>query len=112
VAPDYGSYRLVTRDGEERSGLLVGESPDSVVFRRPNLPDEVVPRERIGSLGPTGKSLMPDGFESVIPPERIADLFAFLADPSPELLEAAEAANGLGTGSGVPRPEAKRSTER
>ena len=90
VTPEYVSYALVTRDGEEWTGLLAAEGPTSVTLRRASLPDEIVARDRIVSLRATGKSLMPDGFETVIPPEHIADLMAFLSDPSPELLAKAE----------------------
>jgi hypothetical protein len=38
-------------------------------------------RDDIETFATTGRSLMPEGFEKAIPPERMADLLAFLARP-------------------------------
>lgn len=43
-------------------------------------------RDEIDEFATTGRSLMPEGFEKAIPPERMTDLLAFLATtgkPSP-----------------------------
>lgn len=86
VAPDYLAYVVTTQDGEELSGLLVSETPAGITLRRPNLADETIPRARIRSVRASEKSLMPEGFETLIAVERLPDLLAFLADPVPDLL--------------------------
>ena len=86
VAPDFRAYVVVTRGGEEWSGLLIRETPSDITLRRPNLPDETIPRSGIMTIQASEKSLMPEGFENLIPIERIADLLAFLANPRAELL--------------------------
>lgn len=83
VAPDFAAYTIVLTDGEALSGLVVVENENSVTLRRPNEPDAVIPRARIRELKAEGKSLMPDGLEEGLRPQDLADLLAYLVQPTP-----------------------------
>ena len=86
VSPDYLSYTLETTDGEAFSGMIVNESGNHVTMRRPQQPDELVPRSRIKALRADGRTLMPDGLELGWTPQDFADLLAFIRSPDPGLL--------------------------
>ena len=81
VAPDFINYQVATIAGEILNGLLVTEDAASVVLRRPNLPDERIPRSSVKEVRATGQSLMPDGLEVNLSPEDIAGLLEFLGRP-------------------------------
>ncbi len=86
VSPDYLAYTLVTTDGQILSGLVANETPGSITLRRPDAPDEVIPRAGIEMLKVSGKSLMPDGFEQKLSAQDAADLLEFLRRPDAALL--------------------------
>lgn len=86
VAPDFINYQVSTIAGEILNGLLVTEDAASVVLRRPNLPDERIPRASLKEVRATGQSLMPDGLEVNLSPEEIAGLLEFLGHPDRALL--------------------------
>ena len=94
VSPDFLAYTLITHDGEVLSGLLAGETADSVTLRRAEGNDEIVPRSNIESLKAAGKSLMPDGFEQKLSVPDVADVIDFLIHPDAALLVAPDGASG------------------
>ena len=81
VNPEFISYSVITIDGETLTGLLISENRQNVTLRRPNVPDESIPRSRITRVQANQVSLMPDGLESGLTPEDLADLLEFLAKP-------------------------------
>jgi putative membrane-bound dehydrogenase-like protein len=89
LAPGYMGYTLVTTEGQILSGLLAGETSAGVSLRLGEGVESTVARERIETLAATGKSLMPEGFESKISIQEMADLLEFLRQPSREYLEQA-----------------------
>lgn len=90
VAPEYAAYEVIVADGEPILGLFASETETRMTIRRPGLPDENIPRSRVRSLRPTGKSLMPDGLESGLAVKDLADLLAFLRNPDGALVPASE----------------------
>ena len=78
VAPDFAAYTIILKDDEPLAGLIIAENESRVTLRRPNEPDAVVPRARIGEIRATGRSLMPDGLEEGMRLGDMADLLAFL----------------------------------
>jgi len=82
VSVDGRSYTLVTKEGVVYSGLIAGESATSVTLKKPGGILESVLRTDIEELRFTGKSLMPEGFEQLLPPADLANLIAFLKDAS------------------------------
>jgi len=80
VSVDGRSYVLITKDGVVSSGIIAGETATSVTLKKPGGILESVLRSDIEELRFTGKSLMPDGFEQLLPPADLANLIAFLKD--------------------------------
>jgi putative heme-binding domain-containing protein len=86
VSPDYVSYTLVTSGGETLSGFITTESSNRVTLRTAGETDETFVRSQIKEIGPDGKSLMPDGLETGLTHQDLADLLEFLQDPDSKLL--------------------------
>src|SRR5262249_55644647 len=73
-----------TTQGRTLTGLLAEETPAAVRLRRAEGLDDVIPRDEIEALRPTGRSLMPDGLEQVLDLQDVADLIAFLRSRAPD----------------------------
>ena len=86
VAADYVNYGVITDSGEVITGMIVADLPTGVTLRRPNLPDERIPREKIKALEASGRSLMPDGLEAGMSAADFSDLLSFLTHADPALL--------------------------
>lgn len=87
ISADFVSYVLVTQEGKTFEGLLISQTGDSVRLRRAQGEEIVVPVRAIEQLRASNKSLMPEGFEAKISPPAMADLLAFLRQPSRDLLQ-------------------------
>ena len=87
ISTDFVSYVLVTQEGKTFEGLLISQTGDSVRLRRAQGEEIVVPVRAIEQLRASNKSLMPEGFEAKISPHAMADLLAFLRQPSRDLLQ-------------------------
>ncbi|MCG8583416.1 MAG: hypothetical protein MI757_01730, partial [Pirellulales bacterium] len=74
----YESVIVATRDGEERSGILRGDSPDAVTLAVGPGFVERLPRSEIVEIRPGEVSLMPGGMEDALTRAELADLIAFL----------------------------------
>ncbi len=79
VAPNYLSWTAELKGGETLEGLLTRESTDSVTIRQAGGIDQTVPRTVIQSLQSDHRSLMPEGLESGLSMQDMADLLSFLA---------------------------------
>jgi putative membrane-bound dehydrogenase-like protein len=88
VAPDFTSYTITTTRDDTLTGLITSENANGIVLRRPNLPDETIPRSQIKQVQASGRSLMPDGLETGLTPESLAHLLEFLRQPDAKLLPA------------------------
>jgi putative membrane-bound dehydrogenase-like protein len=82
VAPNFVGYTVETRDGRTLDGIITDESAASLTLKRAEGLTETVLRRDIAQLSGSGLSLMPEGMESAITVEQMADLIAFLL-PSP-----------------------------
>jgi putative heme-binding domain-containing protein len=82
VAPNFLGYAVETKDGRTLDGLIADESATSLTLKRADGLSETVLRRDIAQLSGSGLSLMPEGLESAISAEQMADLIAFLL-PSP-----------------------------
>jgi putative membrane-bound dehydrogenase-like protein len=87
IAANFVSYVLVTQEGKSFEGLIVSQNADSVRLRRAQGEEIVVPLKSVEQLRASNKSLMPEGFETKVTPQAMADLLAFLRQPSRELLQ-------------------------
>ncbi|MBX7166650.1 MAG: c-type cytochrome [Pirellulales bacterium] len=86
LSPDFMSYQVITDDGRAFTGLLAADTPASIVLRRGEGLEDTIPRGKIETFERTGKSLMPEGLEQRLSLQDVADLFALLAGPRPELV--------------------------
>lgn len=82
VAPNFLGYTIETKDGRALDGLIADDSAASLTLKRAEGVTETVLRRDIARLSGSGLSLMPEGMESAVSIERMADLIAFLL-PSP-----------------------------
>ena len=79
VEGNFVQYTLATADGRTLNGLLASESKNAVELIDAEGKSQTVLREEIEELKASKKSLMPEGFEKQVTPDKIADLLAFLA---------------------------------
>jgi putative membrane-bound dehydrogenase-like protein len=74
----YEPVIVETRDGEQHSGILKGETPESVQLVEGAGVEERLARANILSMRPGAVSVMPEGLEQQLTREELADLVAFL----------------------------------
>jgi putative membrane-bound dehydrogenase-like protein len=79
VESNFRTYQVLTLDGTVLSGMLAGESANSLRIVDAQGKAKLVLREDIEELTSSSKSLMPEGFESSISKTEMADLLSFLA---------------------------------
>ena len=78
VEPKYVAYIVQTKDGQTLSGVLGEETATSITFLQANVPPLQILRTDIVQLRSTGMSLMPDGLESGLSQQDLADLIAHI----------------------------------
>lgn len=78
VTPDYIEYLIEKTDGTVVSGALLNETDAALLLRRPDGTRESVGRRDIKAVRNSGLSVMPEGLESVISPQQMADLIGWL----------------------------------
>jgi len=77
----YMLYTATTHDGRSLAGLLVGEAGSSLTLLGLDGAEQTLLRRDLAALTATGRSLMPDGLESALDAQAMADLVAFIANP-------------------------------
>ncbi|MCO8124911.1 c-type cytochrome [Stieleria sp. TO1_6] len=82
VNPQYINYVVLTQDGRTLSGMLASENTASITLRRAESATDTLLRSDIERFHNSEKSIMPEGFEKSISPQSMADLIAFLMQPS------------------------------
>lgn len=78
VAPDYVSYIVETKTGEVHTGLVAGQSAASVTLRLPGGAEQMILRAEIESMRSSQLSLMPEGLDSQMTDQALADLIEYL----------------------------------
>ncbi|XZE22220.1 PVC-type heme-binding CxxCH protein [Pirellulaceae bacterium SH449] len=78
VESNFRTYQVLTADGIVLTGMLAGESANSIRLINSQGKEEQILREDIEELNASDKSLMPEGFEALITKQEMADLLAFL----------------------------------
>ena len=78
INPGFVAYTVETQDGESLSGLLTGETSESVTLLQAMELRTTLPRAQISKLESSGQSLMPEGLEAGKTPQDLRDLVAFL----------------------------------
>jgi putative heme-binding domain-containing protein len=83
VEPRFVSYIIDTKAGDTLTGLLTTESGNAITLLSPDGKSQQILRTDIKELRSTGLSLMPEGLESGLQPQDIADLIAFVQTAKP-----------------------------
>jgi putative heme-binding domain-containing protein len=78
VNPQYLNYVLLTDDGRSVTGMIVAENANSITLRRAESAEDTILRSEIERLQSTGKSIMPEGMETAIDVQSMADLLSYL----------------------------------
>ena len=78
VESQYVGFVIETKDGEIFSGIITDETDGTVTLRQANDLETVFYREQIREMYSSGLSLMPEGLETDMPLQFMADLLAFL----------------------------------
>ena len=82
VAPQYQTYVFEIENGTTLTGIIHEETPEEVTVRMPGGIDQTFPRKQVKSMKGLGQSLMPEGLETTLSVQEMADLLAYLAAPS------------------------------
>jgi len=80
VAPQYVAYLVETRDGQDVLGILAADTPASITVRQAYGKETIIQRSNIKRMTSQGKSLMPDGLETGMSVQDMADLITFIEE--------------------------------
>ena len=78
VEARYLGYTAETKSGREFTGIITAETPNNLVLRGADGTEETILRTDLKQLLGSGLSLMPEGMESALKPQDMADLLAFI----------------------------------
>jgi len=78
VAPNFLGYTIETKEGRTLDGIIASENAASVTLKRADGITDTTLRRDIAHISGSGLSLMPEGLESAITVEQMADLLSFL----------------------------------
>ncbi len=78
VESKYATYIAETKDGRSISGVMASETGSGVTLLGPGGIEQTVLRSQLASLTSPGISLMPEGLEAALDPQKMADLLGFL----------------------------------
>jgi putative membrane-bound dehydrogenase-like protein len=80
IHPGYVSYTVELKTGELETGILGGETPETITLLQANGKKLIVPRKQLARMQSSGLSLMPEGLENGLSPADIRDLISFLQE--------------------------------
>ncbi len=78
VAPQFQAYEVETRDGESYIGLMANETTANISVQQAYGKLDVIPRANILKMNSQEQSLMPEGLESGLTPQDVANLLEFI----------------------------------
>jgi putative heme-binding domain-containing protein len=78
VEPNFIQYQVQLKDGRELAGVVQSETATGLTLALPTGLRQVILKRDIKKLNVARLSLMPEGLEQVLPPEKMADLLAYL----------------------------------
>jgi putative membrane-bound dehydrogenase-like protein len=78
VAPQYIAYEVNTKDGNAFSGIITRDEATSLTLKIMGGAEVTLPRSNIKGSSSSGKSLMPEGLESGLSVQEMADLLSFI----------------------------------
>lgn len=80
VDPRYQDYMVRTIDGRSVTGIIVAESAATVTLARTGGVTDIILRHEIDEIRSSGLSLMPEGLETDLDQQAVADLLAFILE--------------------------------
>ncbi len=80
VQPRFVSYLVATVDGRVITGIITEETPNNVTIRQPDGAAVPIARMDIEDMKSTSLSYMPEGLETQIDHQSMADLLAFIGE--------------------------------
>lgn len=80
VAPQYIAYDVATKDGNAYSGIIARDDATSLSLKIMGGADVNLPRANIKGTTSSGRSLMPEGLESGMSVQDMADLLTFIEE--------------------------------
>jgi putative heme-binding domain-containing protein len=78
VEPRYFMHSVKLKSGGDLAGIIAAETANNIVLRLPGGTDLPVLRADIADDKATTRSLMPEGLETVLKPQDVADVIAWL----------------------------------
>lgn len=78
VEPRYQTQLVKFKAGADLSGIVAGETANNLTLRLPGGADYPVLRAEMAGQNPLGRSLMPEGLETILTAQDLADLIAWL----------------------------------
>jgi putative heme-binding domain-containing protein len=78
VQPSFIGYLIETKDGNSLLGVLAADTPASITIREAYGKQTVIPRANIKRMTSQGKSIMPEGLETGLKQQDMADLITFI----------------------------------
>lgn len=78
VEARYINYTALTKNDREVNGVIATETPNSITMRNLGGAEETILRSDLKELKSSGLSLMPEGLESALKSQDMADLIAYL----------------------------------
>jgi putative heme-binding domain-containing protein len=79
VAPQYQAYEIETREGDTYIGLVSNETATSVTIKQAYGKEDTILRSNILKMRSQNSSLMPEGLESGLQVQDIADLLEYIS---------------------------------
>jgi putative heme-binding domain-containing protein len=78
VLPQYQQWMFVDNSGKQHVGLIKAEGEGSITLQRGENETETILRADIDTQSNTNRSLMPEGLEKQVDPQKMADLVAYI----------------------------------
>ena len=78
VAPQFIAYTVLTKDGQTLAGIITSDSASSMTLKMMGGLEKTLQRSDIKGSTSTGQSLMPEGLETGMTVEDMADLISFI----------------------------------
>ncbi|MDB6006433.1 MAG: cytochrome c [Prosthecobacter sp.] len=78
VAPQFIAYTVITKDGQTLAGIITNDTASSMTLKMMGGLEKTLQRSEIKGSTSTGQSLMPEGLETGMSVEDMADLISFI----------------------------------
>jgi putative heme-binding domain-containing protein len=78
VAPQYIAYTVNTKDGQTMAGIITNDNATSMTLKMMGGAEINIPRSNIKGSSASGASLMPEGIETGMTVQDMADLLDFI----------------------------------